>query len=145
MMDGTRQAHACRCVGPGLEDTMMLRLRHPKSLLWLAVPLVAILAGPAPAGPCGQDIVRMQARVDAALEARAASGPFAPEGTFATRSDQPTPGTMARAESLYDRWPGGRRAVAALARARAADGRGRLRTCRADLRAAERALKVPGR
>ena len=124
---------------------MMLRRRHPKSLSWLAAPLVAILAGPAAAGPCGREIVRMQARVDAALEAHAASGPFAPEGTFATRSDQPTPGTLARAESRYDRWPGGRRAVAALARARAADETGHLRTCRADLRAAERALKVPAR
>ncbi len=113
--------------------------------LRLATPLLLVMPGMAWAGPCTDSIDRMQARLDRAIEARAATGPFAPEGTFATRGYQPTPTTLAKAEGRFDGWTGGRRAIAALAKARAADGKGDLRTCRSALRAAERALELPAR
>jgi hypothetical protein len=51
------------------------------------------------AGPCSHDIDLMQSRVDARLEARAAAGPSARESTEATMHRQPTPGSIAAAES----------------------------------------------
>jgi hypothetical protein len=50
------------------------------------------------AGPCSDKIDQMQARIDAKLEAKAAAGPTAREGTRAGMSDQPTPRSMAAAE-----------------------------------------------
>src|SRR5262249_12594933 len=51
------------------------------------------------AGPCSQDIARLQAAMDARVGAAAAAGPRAPEGTAATMHRQPTPRSMATAES----------------------------------------------
>jgi hypothetical protein len=45
------------------------------------------------AGSCSPDIDRMQARVDAKLERKAATGPVAPESTDATMNRQPTAGS----------------------------------------------------
>jgi hypothetical protein len=62
--------------------------------------LAAALAAPAAyAGPCTQDIDRMQARFDAKLEAAARSGPTARETNAATDHRQPTPDSIAAAEA----------------------------------------------
>jgi hypothetical protein len=51
------------------------------------------------AGPCAQEIGRMQARVDAKLEVAARKGPTARETTAATDHRQPTPDSIAAAEA----------------------------------------------
>ncbi len=52
----------------------------------------------AQARPCSKDIDRMQARIDARLEAIAAAGPFVPPSVAAGMGVQPTPFGMARVE-----------------------------------------------
>jgi hypothetical protein len=51
------------------------------------------------AGPCTQQIAQVQAQVDAKLRANAVAGPTAPESPAALRSHQPTPQSIAEAES----------------------------------------------
>jgi len=79
----------------------------------------------------------MQARVDAALEAKAATGPMAKEGGFAGMSDQPTPASIAAAEARLGDIPAKKVKVVkyAMARARMADIAGEGKAC-------ERALAV---
>jgi hypothetical protein len=50
------------------------------------------------AGSCSNDIDRMQARIDARVEAIAAAGPFVPPGVSAGMGVQPTPFGMATVE-----------------------------------------------
>lgn len=83
------------------------------------------------AGPCSGDIDRMQARIDAKLQANAAAGPTARESTAATMHRQPTPESIAAAEArlgeLSDQTIG---AIAqAMTQARAADAAGDGSTC----------------
>src|SRR5215471_1927162 len=52
-----------------------------------------------PAGPCSAEIYSMEARVDARLQAKAADGPTLPESGEALLHRQPTPGSIAAAES----------------------------------------------
>jgi hypothetical protein len=75
------------------------------------------------AGPCSNEIDRMQARIDAGVEAVAPTGPSAPESPGALLHRQPTPGSIAAAESkLGDVSSRTVEAVeAAMARAREAD------------------------
>ena len=54
---------------------------------------------PSFAGPCSQEIDQMQAKMNARLEARADVGRAAPESSAATMHRQPTPGSIAAAES----------------------------------------------
>ena len=71
-------------------------------ILRLLVPTVAALALSATAsaaGPCTQQIAQVQAQIDAKLAANAATGPAAPESPGALLSRQPTPGSIAAAES----------------------------------------------
>jgi hypothetical protein len=49
------------------------------------------------ASPCSQEIDRVQASIDAKLEAQAAAGHSARESTAATMHRQPTPGSIAAA------------------------------------------------
>jgi hypothetical protein len=67
----------------------------------LLLSAVSVLAGTtaALAGPCTAAIERTQAEVDAMLAARAAAGPTARESTGAMLRHQPTPGSIAAAES----------------------------------------------
>jgi hypothetical protein len=51
------------------------------------------------AGPCSDEIYRMEARVDATLHARAGTGPTADESPEALLHRRPTPGSIAAAES----------------------------------------------
>jgi hypothetical protein len=94
------------------------------------------------AGPCSGEIDRVQARVDAKLEARAATGPSGPESAAATRHQQPTPGSIAAAEARLGDLSDG--AVAAIrtdmARAREADRAGDAAACEQALAGVRRAI-----
>jgi hypothetical protein len=94
------------------------------------------------AGPCAGDIEKMQARIDAALEANAAAGPAAKEGTFAGMSKQPTPRSMAAAEEkLNELSPQTVDAVRrAMAKARAADSADDSSVCASALAEVQRAI-----
>lgn len=94
------------------------------------------------AGPCSGDIGKMQARIDAALQAKAVAGPTAKEGTFAGMSEQPTPRSMAAAEErLGELSPQTINAVRqAMAKARAADSAGDRSVCASALAEVQRAI-----
>ena len=94
------------------------------------------------AGPCSQEIEHVQARVDAKLEAAAGTGPAAPESSAALLNRQPTPGSIAAAESrLGEISPTTVAAVAAaMARAREADRAGDQSACEQALAEVQRAI-----
>ena len=94
------------------------------------------------AGPCSHEIDRVQAAIDAKLEAKAAAGPSARESTAATTHRQPTPGSIAAAETrLGDVSSQKADAVgAAMARAREADHAGHQSACEQALADVQRAL-----
>src|SRR5262245_40956185 len=73
-----------------------MHMQH-SSILWIAVVL-ALSTSATFASPCSQEIDRVQASIDAKLEAQAAAGRFARESTAATMHRQPTPGSIAAAE-----------------------------------------------
>ena len=78
---------------------------------------------PSLASFCSQDIDRAWVQVNAKIQARVAAGRSAPQGTIALLHHQPTPSSIAAAEeTLVDIWLPIEAAVAALARARQADG-----------------------
>jgi hypothetical protein len=107
-----------------------------------ATALVALLlpAGPSFAGPCTAEIAQAQAAVDARIEAIAGAGPMGSQSLGAQLHRQPTPGSMAGAESRLGEGLVGERAVAALARARAADAAGDADGCRRALGEARAAI-----
>jgi hypothetical protein len=86
------------------------------------------------------EINRVQAQVDAAIETTAGAGPTAAESTRALLHRQPTPGSMARAEESLGEGTGGERALAALAQAREADRLGDAASCERALKAALTAI-----
>jgi hypothetical protein len=94
------------------------------------------------AGPCSQDIARLQAAMQSKVRTAVTAGPTAPEGTTATMHRQPTPRSIATAESEL----GGlspdqvKAAVAALARARAADSANDESACKQAIADAEGVL-----
>lgn len=91
--------------------------------LVLSAAIVALSTQPSLASFCSQDIDRAWAQVNAKIQARVAAGRSAPQGTIALLHHQPTPSSVAAAEeSLVDIWRPIETAVAALARAREADG-----------------------
>ena len=94
------------------------------------------------AGPCSQEIDRVQTEIDAKLGARAAAGPSARESTAAKMHRQPTPGSIAAAETrLGDVSSQKVEAVAAaMARAREADDAGHQSACEQALVDVQRAL-----
>src|ERR1044071_6650080 len=83
------------------------------------------------AGPCTDAIDAMQARIDAALEAKAAAGPTGKEGVPAGMSVQPTPRSIAAAEEKLGDVSAQTVAVVGegMARARAADAAGDASAC----------------
>ena len=101
-----------------------------RSLAVCVAALAASISGSF-ASPCSQDIDRVQATIDAKLEAQAAAGRSARESTAATLHRQPTPGSIAAAEvNLGDISPEKIQAVEALmARAREADRAGDQSAC----------------
>ena len=111
-------------------------------LAWTAVLIVASVST-SYAGPCTTNIDNMWGRIDAALEAKAAAGPPAKEGSFAGMSDQPTPRSIAAVEvKLGELSP---RAVAAvekaMAQAGAADAAGAAKACKQALARVRRILR----
>jgi hypothetical protein len=89
----------------------------------MATSTIAFAGSVANAGPCARGIDRLQAQFDSRLEANAAAGPSAREGTAATMNRQPTPQSIAAAEAkLGEISPEKVQAFeAAIARARVAD------------------------
>jgi hypothetical protein len=88
------------------------------------------------------EIGRMEAKINAKLDAKAAAGPPAPASTMAGMSDQPTPRSMAAVEErLGEISPQTVHAVEqAMASARAADGAGDKAACEQALADVQRAL-----
>jgi hypothetical protein len=115
------------------------------SIKWFLVACAAALAASVSAsyaGTCSHEIGRMLAEIDAKLEAKAAAGPSARESTAATMHRQPTPGSIAGAETrLGDVSSQKVEAVAAaMARAREAYYAGDQRACEQALADVQRAL-----
>ena len=96
-------------------------------------------------GPCSQEIDRVQTEIDAKLGARAAAGPSARESCAAKLRREPTPGSIAAAETrLGDVSSQKVEAVAAaMARAREADEAGHQSACEQALVDVQRALGCP--
>src|SRR5215813_4109160 len=126
-----------------------------KLCLWLALPaLVAVIqrlivpsaaaivvwATPVYAGPCSNEIDRTQIRINAKLGAMARTGSSAPQSSGAGLHHQPTPGSVAAAESkLGELSPATVDATkAAMARAREADRAGDQSACEQALAEAHR-------
>lgn len=105
--------------------------------------MVAASVSSSHAGPCTTNIDNMWGRIDAALEARAASGPTAKQGGFAGMSDQPTPRSMATVEvKLGELSPHAVAAVEkAMAQAGAADAAGDAKACKQALAGVRRILR----
>jgi hypothetical protein len=94
------------------------------------------------AGPCSSEIERMQAHLDARLEAAASTGPSLPEGSNALLHRQPTPSSMAAAEIAHGKISPEKAEVvrAAMARARKADQAGDKATCEQALAEVQRSI-----
>src|SRR5215467_1511460 len=98
----------------------------------LSAGVVAASTTASQAGPCSAEIYSMEARVQATLETRAADGPTLQGSREALLHRQPTPGSIAVAESrlgttsaqMIDAITRG------MARAREADRTGDLDACR---------------
>lgn len=110
-------------------------------MLKCSLSIFALLcaASPTYAGPCAPAIARVQARVDATIEKRAAADGWKVEGVRATRNYQPTPWSLAATEGR----PGQTLDVAldSLDRARAADSAGDIAVCRQALASAKVILR----
>ena len=112
-----------------------------RTLLLCAAALAASMSA-SYAGPCSQEIDRQRAEIDAKLGVLGAAGPSTQESTAATKHRQPTPHSIAAAESkLGDLSPQKMEAVtAAMVRARAADGAGDRKACEQALAEVKREL-----
>jgi hypothetical protein len=95
---------------------------------------------PSYAGPCLLDIDRMQASVDAVIAATAVAGPPGRQSTAAMTHRQPTPSSIAAAEAKLGEGERAKRALAAIAQARAADRAGDNSACERALADAQRAI-----
>ena len=97
-------------------------MKSRKQLI-LSAAIVTFSTQPSLASFCSQDIDRAWVQVNAKIQARVAAGRSAPQGTIALLHHQPTPSSVAAAEEMLgDIWVPIETAVAALARAREADG-----------------------
>jgi hypothetical protein len=115
------------------------------TMLRLLVPGAAALAlstTVSRAGPCTPQIAQAQAQIDARLAANAAAGPEAREGSSALRSRQPTPQSIAEAESKLGEISQQLLASVGtgMARAREADLAGDAKACEDALADVRRAL-----
>jgi hypothetical protein len=98
-----------------------VRIHHLGAIGAAALALSVV---PSHAGPCSNEIDRLQARIDAVIAAAAAAGPAGRESSAATLHRQPTPDSIAAAEEKLGEGARGERALAALAQARAEDRAG---------------------
>ncbi|MBZ6078784.1 hypothetical protein [Microvirga puerhi] len=92
------------------------------------------------AGPCATAIDRVQAQLDARIDATAGVGPAARESSGALLHHQPTPGSIAGAEQKLGEGKSLEVAVASLSRAREADKAGNKEACDQALAEAQRAI-----
>jgi hypothetical protein len=108
----------------------------------LSAVIVVALTSSSYAGPCSGEIERMQASIDAKLNAKAEKGASEKESPGALMHRQPTPGSIAAAEQkLGEASAKTSDAVAqAMARARAADSAGDKNKCEEALAEAGRAI-----
>jgi hypothetical protein len=112
-----------------------------RSTIWGVAALCASLSA-ANAASCSHDIDRMQARIDANIEAIAAAGPVVPPSINAGMSVQPTPYGMATVEekmgeikpSRFDAVHDG------MTRARSANSAGNYKACEKALAAVRRLI-----
>jgi hypothetical protein len=111
-------------------------------LLMLSVAALATPTTAGYAGPCSHEIDRVQARLDAKAEAVARTRPTAPESPEARLHRQPTPGSIAAAESKLGEMSSATLAAvtAALTRAREADRAGDQSACEQALAEVQRAI-----
>ena len=95
------------------------------------------------AGPCAPQIIHMQGRVDAWLEAVAARGKSGPESTDARLHRQPTPQSIETAETRLGELPAqtAKAINSAMQRARDADAANDLATCEAALAEVQRLIR----
>jgi hypothetical protein len=114
-------------------------MAHWRVLVGGAFPLI-LMTAPSFAGPCTQDIDRVQAQVDARIDAVAGAGPAGPESNAARLHREPTPGSVAAAEQRLGEGRPMESALAALARARTADSAGDRSACERALADAQRAI-----
>ena len=105
-------------------------MRILQLMTWSAAALCVSLSV-AHAGSCSDDIDRMQARIDARVEAIAAAGPFVPPGVSAGMGVQPTPFGMAVVEEKMGEVSTNKVDAirAAMAQAHAASSAGNYKTC----------------
>jgi hypothetical protein len=99
--------------------------------LVLAAAILLFAASNALAGPCKSSIDELQARVDAAINNQAGTGPWKPESLSATRSRQPTPQSIAASEGAVGKKF--QHVLALLKLARIADRAGNPARCNAEL------------
>ena len=113
-----------------------------RRLLMLSAAALAASMSAGYAGPCSHEIDHLQARIDARLEQAARTGPVAPESREALLHHQPTPGSIAAAESRLGEVSS--RTVdivaGAMARAREADRAGDRSACERALADAQSVL-----
>jgi hypothetical protein len=102
----------------------------PRLMTWTAAALCAWLPV-VHAASCSDDIDRMQARIDARVEAIAAAGPFVPAGVNAGMGVQPTPFGMATVEARMGEVSVNKVDAVrnAMAQARAANAAGKYHAC----------------
>lgn len=95
------------------------------------------------AAPCSNNIDRMQARIDAKVEAVAAAGSFIPPGISSGMEAQPTPLGMATVEEKMGELSGSKvdAVRAAMAQARAANAAGDYKACKKALGEVRHILK----
>jgi hypothetical protein len=103
-----------------------------------------LLTLPCEAGPCSQGINRVLTDIDVKLNALAAAGPSEQQGIGAQLHRQPTPRSMAEAESKADNLPAGiiEKVRDAMERARKADAAGDKDACESALNDAEKLLSA---
>jgi hypothetical protein len=106
----------------------------------LGAALLSLTAAPGYAGPCSAEIDRLQPLLDAKIAAAAQAGQTAPESNAALLHHQPTPDSLAGAESKLGEGSHVEQAAIALNRAREADGAGDRRGCEQAVAETVRAL-----
>ncbi len=101
-----------------------------------------LLSLPCEAGPCSQNINRVLTDIDSKLNAMAAAGPSERQGTAAQLHRQPTPRTIAEAESKAGALPPSiiEKVREAMDRARKADAAEDKDACESALNDAEKLL-----
>ena len=115
-------------------------MKIPFGIFGLALSMASPL--PCYAGPCSPQIAKMQARIDAKIDAEAAAGREGAESAAATEHHQPTPKSIAAAEVRLGDITAKYAAKVGreMARARSADRSGHRRACEKALASVRKSL-----